>query len=172
MVIGSGGAGKSTLSRRLGEILGVEVIHLDVQHWKPGWAEPTKEEWRRKVGELVSRESWVIDGNYGGTMEMRLEACDTVVFLDLPRLLCIWRVLKRVVTYRDGVRPDMAEGCRERFDLKFLRWVWDYPVRTRPKVVELLGAHARTKNVVWLRSRADVEKFLADAARGEGVASV
>src|SRR6201995_1710403 len=111
LVIGSGGAGKSTFARRLGARLGLPGKHLDASYWKPGWVETPKEEWRRSVERLVEGDSWVIDGNYSGTLEVRLAACDTVVFLDLPRRVCIWRVLKRVLTYRDGSRPDMAEGC-------------------------------------------------------------
>lgn len=160
MVIGSGGAGKSTFARSLGELLGLPVIHLDAQYWGAGWAEPPKDEWRRRVEGLVRSDAWVIDGNYSGTLDVRLAACDTVVFIDLPRAVCIWRVLKRVVTYRNGGRPDMAEGCSEKFNLDFLLWIWNYPSRTRPKVVKLLKEHSENKRVVWLRSRSEVEEFL------------
>jgi adenylate kinase family enzyme len=160
LLIGAGGAGKSTLSRRLGEILGLKVIHLDVEHWRPGWVETPKDEWARKVGELCGGDSWVIDGNYSSTLEPRLAACDTVVFLDLPRAVCVWRVFKRVLTYRKNTRPDMAEGCHEQFDLKFLLWVWNYPERTRPKVLALLEKYREGKQVVRLRSSAEVKRFL------------
>ncbi|HEX7175820.1 MAG TPA: DNA topology modulation protein [Pyrinomonadaceae bacterium] len=169
LVIGSGGSGKSTLARLLGELLDVEVVHLDVEHWRPGWTEPSKEDWRRKVEELLRGDEWIIDGNYSGTLETRLAACDTVVFLDLPRALCVWRALKRVVTYRKGRRPDMAEGCDEKFDLKFLKWIWDYPKRTRPKVLTLLEENARARSVYRLRSRAEVEGFLRGAKESGGV---
>lgn len=162
LVIGPGGAGKSTLARRLGERLGLEVVHLDRLYWRAGWVETGKEEWARRVAELVGREAWVIDGNYSGTLERRLEACDTVVFLDLPRALCVWRVLKRMVTSRWRGRPDMAEGCRERFDLTFLKWVWTYPERRRPKVLAMLDERCAGKRVVRLRSRAEVERFLGE----------
>lgn len=160
LVIGAGGAGKSTFSRRLGERLGLEVIHLDVEHWRPGWVEPPKDEWARKVDELCSRETWVIDGNFSGTLERRLAACDTVVFLDMPRVVCVWRALKRVAKYRDGTRPDMADGCREQFDLKFLLWIWNFRTRSRPKVLALLEKYADGKKVVRLRSSAEAEEFL------------
>jgi adenylate kinase family enzyme len=144
-------------------LLGIEVVHLDVEHWLPGWTEPSKDEWGRKVEGLLRGDEWIMDGNFSGTLEMRLAACDTVVFLDLPRVLCLWRVLKRLVTYRGGRRPDMAEGCAEKFDLKFLKWVWDYPKRTRPKVLRLLEENARGRIVHRLRSRAEVEGFLRGA---------
>jgi len=166
LVIGSGGAGKSTFARRLGARLGLPVEHLDASYWKPGWVETPKEEWRRRVEQLVEGDSWVIDGNYSGTLEVRLAACDTVVFLDLPRRVCIWRVLKRVLTYRDGSRPDMAEGCREKFDFEFLLWIWNYPKRTRPKVVELIEKHSHGKKIIRLRSDAGVESFFEGISNG------
>ncbi len=167
LVIGSGGAGKSTVSRRLSEILGIEVFHLDKLYWHSGWVETPKPEWRKMVDELLSREAWIMDGNYSGTLDARLAACDTVIFLDLARTLCLWRVLKRVVSYRRGGRPDMAEGCDERFSLEFMRWIWNYPKRTRPRILKLLEESRGEKNVFWLRTRAEVERFLnhAEGAR-------
>lgn len=165
LVIGAGGSGKSTFARRLGRLLKLEVIHLDACYWRAGWVEPPKDEWRRTVVGLVARGEWVIDGNYSGTLDVRLAACDTVVLLDLPRTLCAWRVLKRMVMYRRARRPDMAEGCDEHLNLKFLLWIWNYPRRTRPKVLRLLEEHAAGREVYRLRSRAEVEGFLA-AARG------
>src|SRR5690242_8971677 len=93
-IIGSSGAGKSTLARRLGEITGIEVIHLDKIYWLPGWTEPSKEEWSQKVTEVIKGESWILDGNFGGTMETRLAACDTAILLDIPRSVCVYRILK------------------------------------------------------------------------------
>lgn len=163
LVIGSGGAGKSTFARRLGEQLGLEVIHLDAHYWRPGWVEPPKDVWQAKVAELLSREAWVMDGNYSGTLDARLAACDTVVFLDLPRTVCLWRVLKRLAIYHKRSRPDMAEGCPEQFSAEFVRWVWSYAKRSRPKVVRLLREWEGLKRVVWLRSTAEVERFLRGA---------
>jgi adenylate kinase family enzyme len=165
LIIGAGGAGKSTVARRLGESLRIEVLHLDRLYWRPGWVETPKGEWRDKVRELVRRESWIMDGNYSGTLDIRLAACDTVVFLDLPRTLCLRRVVKRLLMYRRGGRPDMAEGCPERLSVEFLRWVWDYPNRSRPKVLEKLKAGGEGKRIIRLRSQAEVEKFLAEHAR-------
>src|SRR5688572_10638339 len=102
LVIGSGGAGKSTVAARLGQSLGLEVFHLDKFFWRPGWVESPREEWSETVTELISRDSWIIDGNYSGTLEMRIRRCDTIVFLDLPRLLCLWRIVQRNFRYRNG----------------------------------------------------------------------
>ena len=162
MVIGSGGSGKSTFSNQLGQSLRIDVVHLDQIYWKPGWVQTSKDEWLQTIAELVARDSWVMDGNYSGSLEKRLEACDTVIFLDLPRSLCLWRVLKRAVIYRNSRRPDMAEGCEEQLNLKFVSWIWNYGKTTRPRVLERLNAYADTRKVVRLRSRLQVEKFLAE----------
>ena len=86
-IVGSGGSGKSALARELGPAMGLDVYHLDAMFWKPGWVRTPKDEWRSTIEELVGRDSWLIDGNYAGTMEMRLAAADTIVFLDLPRTI-------------------------------------------------------------------------------------
>jgi adenylate kinase family enzyme len=166
LVIGSGGAGKSTLARRLGAATGLPVVHLDALHWKPGWTPTPPDEWRRVVGEAAAGDRWIMDGNYGGTMDVRLAACDTVVFLDLPRVTCLRRAVGRALRHRGGrTRPDMAPDCPERLSLEFLRWIWEYPRTRRPGVLAKLDRAAREgKRVVILRSDAEVERFVAGAA--------
>jgi adenylate kinase family enzyme len=161
LVIGSGGAGKSTLATRLSEKTKIEVIHLDRFYWHPGWVETPKADWRKTVENLIKFDSWIMDGNYSGTLDIRIEACDTVIFLDFPPRICLWRLIKRVLQYRDMSRPDMATGCQERFNLKFLFWVYNYQKRTKPKIVELLQNNSNGRKIVWLRSNEDVERFLA-----------
>ncbi|MDQ4121509.1 MAG: DNA topology modulation protein [Acidobacteriota bacterium] len=161
LVIGSSGAGKSTFSRRLSEKTGLPLIHMDVLYWKPNWVETDKEEWKKILEKAMIGDAWVMDGNFSGTMPMRLEKCDTVIFLDMPRTLCVYRILKRVVTYQKGKRPDMANGCDEKFDWQFLKWVWHYPKRSKPKVERLLAEHQNTKTIYRLKSRKEVEQFLS-----------
>jgi adenylate kinase family enzyme len=91
------------------------------------------------VDELIARESWIMDGNYSSTFSRRFGAADTVIFLDYSRALCVARALRRVALSRWTARPDMAEGCRERFDVRFLRWIWDFPARSRPRVMEAVS---------------------------------
>jgi adenylate kinase family enzyme len=103
-----------------------------------------------------------MDGNYSGSLGVRLARCDTVVFLDLPRLLCLWRLLKRRLAYRGAeARPDMAAGCPEQLTAEFVRWVWGYPRRSRPKVLAVLSTAPPGTRVVRLRSAREVERFLA-----------
>lgn len=162
LVIGCGGAGKSTFARKLGDALGLEVLHLDKLYWQAGWVEPSKADWQRTVEQLLLRDAWVMDGNYSGTLATRIAGCDTVIFLDLPRLTCIWRICKRAAQYFGTARPDMAEGCPERFNPLFLVWMWNYPRRSRPKVLELLNAHQHNKRIVHLRSQREADEFLKE----------
>jgi len=163
LVIGSGGSGKTTVARTIAERLGVPLIHLDALYWRPGWTPTPPDEWERSVAELIARPRWVMDGNYGGTLGMRLAACDGVVFLDMPRRVCLWRILKRRVRYRGRRRPDVAPGCPERVTWEFVRWVWTYRKRRRGAILERLGALTGCR-VVILSSRREVERFLASLA--------
>src|SRR5258706_15791000 len=110
LVIGPGGAGKLTFATQLGELLGLEVIHLDARYWKAGWVEPAKKEWSAVIETLVEHKAWVMDGNYSGTLQTRLRACDALVFLDLPRLTCIWRGLRRAIRYPNSTRTHIVQG--------------------------------------------------------------
>ncbi len=162
LIIGPGGAGKTTLANRLGALLRLEVIHLDQLYWQPGWVEPAKADWQQRVQELTQRAAWVMDGNYSGTLAERMAGCDTVIFLDFARTVCLWRVLKRWAKYRKHTRPDMAADCPEYLSFAFLYWIWNYGSRSRPKIVTLLEANQAVKNVVWLRSPAEAEAFLRE----------
>lgn len=159
LVIGSGGAGKSTFAKQLGNSLQLPVIHLDALYWQPGWVEPPKAEWAARVEEICYRDEWIMDGNYSGTLERRLVVCDVVVFLDLPPHICAWRVLKRLLQYRNATRPDMAAGCYEHFNLQFLLWVWNYRRRSRPKIVRLLKQYEKSVQIIWLRSAAEISQY-------------
>jgi adenylate kinase family enzyme len=163
LVIGSGGAGKSTFAKRLGAATRLPVIHLDACYWRAGWSPMPKDEWLRTVDEIAARETWIMDGNYGGTLDRRLAGCDTVIFLDLPRLVCLRRALWRSIRFRGRSRPDMAPGCPERITMEFVRWIWTYPNERRPDIVRRLQALDPEKRVVILKSTREVEQFLRDA---------
>lgn len=159
-IIGSGGSGKSTLARKLGELLQIQVFHLDALFWKPGWIGTSKQEERLVQSKLVKREAWIFDGNYGGTMDIRLNNADTIIFLDIPRTICTYRILKRWIQYRNKTRPDMGEGCEERISLEFLKWIWEYPNTKKPVILKKIDALAQEKKVIMLRSPKAVEQFL------------
>jgi adenylate kinase family enzyme len=160
MILGSGGAGKSTLAKKLGERLNLPVYHLDAIFWQPNWVEPVQENWLEAHDELCKRETWIIDGNYGSVMEQRFSAADTIVFLDFPAWLCILRALKRRLIFNGRTRPDMAQNCPEKIDLEFLQWIWTYPRTRRPKILQTIEKLKSTKNTFVLRSPREVSEFI------------
>lgn len=161
MIIGSGGAGKSTLARQLGDVLGLPVIHLDLENWRPGWVETPKDEWQRKVEAMVQRNCWIMDGNYTGTLPIRMKAADSVLFLDYPWYLCLWRVLKRQIQYRGRTRPDLTPGCIERLHWEFLKWIsLDFPRHSRVRILQLLEEHGEHTRIIIHRSPRETRRWL------------
>lgn len=140
--------------------MNIPVYHLDALFWKPNWEAVSKEQQINVQKQLVQQDEWLIDGNYGGTVDIRLEAADTVIFLDLPRLLCIRNIFKRVWIYRGKTRPDMGDDCPEKLDLSFLKWVWDFPINKRPELLQKLSAYEAVKNVIVLKSPKEIREFL------------
>ena len=159
LVIGSPGSGKSTFATELAKRTGLPLIHLDQQYWKPGWVETPKEQWRSRVAGLVAGEKWIIDGNYSGTLELRLTRADTVIMLDVPARVCVARVLRRLMQSRGRSRPDMAEGCPEKLNIPFLFYIVTFPFTRRSRMEQRLSGFRGT--VIRLRRNSDVRRFLA-----------
>ena len=159
MIIGCGGAGKSTLARQLGEKLDLPVVHLDKLFWRPGWEHISREEFDRLHREALAQEKWIIDGNYDRTMGERVKYCDTIIYLDFSRAACLMGVAKRILTSYGRVRPDMGEGCPERFDLEFIKWIWDFNKNNWEKTYRLLN-EAEGKETIVLKNRRAVRLFL------------
>lgn len=103
-VVGSCGTGKSTLSRKLSEITGIKIYHIDKIFWETGWTSISKEELTQKLSEVVSLDFWIIDDNFTGTMDMRFNAADTIIFLDYSLWACLWGVIKRRLMYAGKTR--------------------------------------------------------------------
>lgn len=162
ILIGSGGSGKSTLAKQLGNKLKIQVYHLDALFWKPNWVGVPREEQRTVQNDLIKEEKWIIDGNYGGTMDIRINAADTIIFLDIHRTICVYRAFKRIVQYRNKKRPDMGAGCEERFDLQFFKWIWEYPKTKRPAILKRIDQLNKDKRVIILKTPNEVQRFLKE----------
>lgn len=160
LVIGHCGAGKSTLATRLGAMLDLPVIHLDRHFWNPGWVETERGAWREKVRKLVSGERWIIDGNYDGTLDIRLPRADTVIFLDFPTHVCLWRIAKRIISGYGKTRHDLAPGCPEQLDWEFIHYTWRFCRDVRPRVHAALKEYYSDGRLIVLSTRAEVAAFL------------
>ena len=153
MIIGPCGSGKSTLARELAPRMGLPLIHMDQLGWQEGWIETPKAELHARLADAVAGETWLIEGNYGSTLAPRLERADTVIYLDFPIRLCLWRLAKRITSHRGRSRPDMPDDCPERFDAAFFWYVMNWNTGPRPrteaqlvpyadKVIRLTSPHA------------------------------
>ena len=159
LIIGCGGAGKSTLARQLGEKTGLPVVHLDQLFWHPGWVASSKAEIDEKIFAEMAKPQWIMDGNYNRTLPERVKYCDTIIYLDFSRMACLLGVLKRVITTYGTVRPDMGDGCPERFDVDFLKWVWNFNRKNRESNYRLLNETQHAETIV-LKNRRMVKRFL------------
>jgi adenylate kinase family enzyme len=153
-VLGPGGAGKSELAAALAQVTGLPVVHLDRIFWRGGWEAAPADEARRELANAVEAERWILDGNFLDADDDRFARADTVLFLDMPRRVCLRQVLWRLLRDRRRSRPDLPEGCRETLDLELLRWIWRYPRVDRPRVLELSPNSATTPSTSTTSARA------------------
>lgn len=160
LIIGSGGSGKSTLSQKLSNILDLPVIHLDTYYWNPNWVPKPNDEWDKIVEQFTDENHWIIDGNYSRTMDMRIKKADLIIFLDMPRLLCIYRIFKRRIMYHKKTRPDMNVECKEKLDWGFIKWVWNYKRRSRMDTIKKLEQINEHQQVIILKTRSQVIELI------------
>ncbi len=138
LIVGCGGAGKSTLAVEMGNKFKLPVVHLDKLHWLPNWEMRPSEEFDSLLEDQLKKDEWIIDGNYDRTFELRLRYADLCIFLDYDTQLCIQSVIERVEKYKGTSRPDMTEGCNEQADEEFIEWIQTYKIDVRPRFIERL----------------------------------
>jgi len=148
-VIGCSGSGKSTLARQIAEKTGHPVIHLDYEFWQPGWVLMPREEFLAKQQEWVQGERWIIDGFYGGSLELRYAAADLVIYLHLSRWLCLWRVLRRHGRRRPDLRPDVIEGSL--FTKDALQFFWSILRKRRQHLRRISTLREKYPGVEFVR---------------------
>ena len=160
IVIGCCGCGKTTLSRELASKLNLPLIHLDALNWRDNWQHVSQEEFDRLLSVEVKKNKWIIDGNYNRTIPIRLKYCDTIIYMDYPRLVCLFGAIKRILKGYGKSRPDMGGNCPERFDMEFLRFIWNFNKNNRQKYLQMLEEVVSEKKVILLRSRKECLNFL------------
>jgi adenylate kinase family enzyme len=174
LVMGSSGSGKSTFARRLSEMTGIPFVSLDALFWKPGWVASDNAAFGRRVAEVVRQPRWVMDGNYisSGAGELRRQLSDTVIWFDLPRRSCMFGIMKRIAGSHGQVRPEMAEGCPEKFDFEFFRYVWTYRRQQRPKLLDYFQGLRPDQSFVCFTDRTQANDYLTAIARKQNRASI
>ena len=154
IVIGCPGSGKSTVSRALHNKTGIPLYHLDMMYWNADKTTVEKNVFLERLFAVLEKDEWIIDGNYGSTMELRMAACDTVIFLDYPLDICIDGIRER----RGKPRSDMPWIETEE-DSEFIEFIKNYNEQQKPKVLELLKKY-NDKNIIILESREQADAFL------------
>ncbi len=154
-VIGCPGSGKSTLSKKLNKITRIPLYHLDLMYWNKDKSNVGREILIERIQAVIDGDSWIIDGNYGSTMELRINACDTVIFLDFDVNVCLDGIRKR----RGKFRSDMPWVSADEDETEFIEYIKNYNVDSRPKVLGLLEKY-KEKNIVILKNRLQADEFL------------
>lgn len=156
MVIGCPGSGKSTFSKALHEITDIPLYHLDMMYWNADRTTVDKAVFREKLSGTIQKSQWIIDGNYGSTIELRLQACDTVIFLDYPVDVCLNGIRER----RGKARTDLPwiEKSDEE-DAEFIEFIKNYNSQSRPEVMALLDKYS-DREIYIFKSRNEADEFL------------
>lgn len=165
-IIGPPGSGKSTLARKIGEITGIEYHHLDKYYHNAGWVPKPKDEFRKIVAELVSKDEWIIDGNYRGTLELRALRADLIVYINYPSVFSIYRIYKRIFKSKLGLikRNDIPEDCYEAWiPLDLILWTWNFNRKNKPDIFRILNDLNINESVInILNNLKETEKFLKE----------
>ncbi len=160
LIIGIPGSGKSTFANKLGKVLEREVIHLDKLYRKPGWVVAfAKDEWVELIRDLVAKERWIIDGNYTNTLDIRLAAADTVVFLNFNKFLCLYRVWLRCYKKDPLFGIDKAEGDRNRLSWDLIKKIITYP---RKEILQKLERAKTGKKIFIAKNSREAKNLLKE----------
>jgi hypothetical protein len=166
VIIGSPGAGKSTLARKLKSILKIKVVHLDRIFWRPGWIEKPRDIRIEILDKIVQEKRWIIEGTYLSLSKPRLDAADTIIFLDIDPLICLRQIFQRHQIYKPHpenhgrIRRDIQQGCTDKLTLPFILKVLGFPFQGRRTLKQKLHYY-KTKQIIWLHTTKEVEDFLA-----------
>ncbi|MFI8499745.1 topology modulation protein [Streptomyces sp. NPDC085524] len=161
-IVGCGGSGKSYLARELARILDAPVTHLDAAYYDDEWNELPSEKFTALQRELVSQPRWVIDGNYNSTLQIRLEACDTVVLMDVSTMAALYGILSRQIRHGAGHK---GNGVHNRIHWGVIKYVATYRRKMRPRVMAKIEEFASGRaDVVLLSNRRRTHRWLRKVA--------
>ena len=156
IVIGSPGAGKSTFSRKLRDMTGLPLYHLDMIWHRHTQTTVSKQEFDERLREILAKDCWIIDGNYSRTLELRLQYCDTVFLLDFPLETCLAGAESRIGKAREDL-----PWLETEFDPEFRQFILDFPKDSLPRIYRLLEKYQMDKRTVIFKSREELENYFS-----------
>jgi adenylate kinase family enzyme len=161
LVIGCSGGGKSTLAQKLANHFDLTYLSIDRDIlWLPGWVERSRQEQRQRIVEMIAGERWIMDGTNPSTFDIRLPRTDIVIWVRMPRLLCVWGVVTRWLKHIGRTRPEMAPGCIEKVDWQFLEFIWTFEKKFSPRVTSAIASHGPHVPVLQVKSRRQMRALL------------
>lgn len=161
LIIGGNGSGKTTFAKKLSAKTGLPLIHLDKLYWKDNWQHVTQEEFDKRLTPELLKSEWIIDGNMKRTLPVRLKYCDTVIFFDFPRSVCLWGAIKRSIMNYGKSRDDMGGYCPEKISTAFYKSIWCGNKAMTETFYKLIMLQDNIKVIIF-KSRKDIERFLLD----------
>jgi len=159
IIIGGNGCGKTTFSKEISSKLNLPLIHLDTLYWRDNWQNASNDEFDELLLRELIKPRWIMDGNFGRTIPLRLKYCDTVIYMDFPRIKCIYGVIERVIKNYGKSRSDMGGYCPEKFDFKFLKSVWNFNKNNRKRYYAMLNNTDNIKIVIF-KNHKKIREFI------------
>lgn len=159
LVIGFSASGKTTFSDRLSKILNIEVMHLDTYHFLDNWVERDNDEFEKIVNEFISKDDYIVEGNYTGIAKKRFEEADIVFYFGFNRFKCLYGQIRRYFKYKNKVRDEYITDCKEKMDIEFIKWIL-YKGRTKKKKKHFLQITNNAKEHYIFKNRRQVNKYL------------
>jgi adenylate kinase family enzyme len=160
LILGPPGSGKSTLAKEMNKILDIGILHIDTIFWKEGWIIREEGEYRNHLKEFIKKESWIIDGNYSSTLEERVRLADVIVYLDIKRFILFYRVIKRRILNHNKSRDDIAQGCKEKIDWGFIKWIWQFEKRNKINIMKVINDYGNNKSKIIICKKQEYQDFL------------
>ncbi len=166
IIIGCSGSGKSTLAKQISQTTHTPVVSLDKEFWKPGWEMTPRDVWRERVQELVAEDQWIMDGSFASTLDIRLPRAQLIIYFHLPRTLCLYRAMKRVVTTYGRTREEMADGCPERFDWGFVKYIWAFHKNEDPVIQTAINNYGSKVKLINISTQQDAKQLFHHMRNG------
>jgi adenylate kinase family enzyme len=159
LILGISGSGKSTLAKQLHGLSKIPVFHLDKIFWQPDWQFPDAEFWENSLLDISRHKYWIIEGNFESALELLVPKADTVIILNISKIKALFRVGTRWHRFRRKDRDDRPDGCKEKIDFDFIKYIWNFKKKREPSIRHSLKKRKPNAKIFWLYNKNDLQQF-------------